>query len=168
MFSFFPAAIELRQESFLWADDLSAYDAIVSWSGNIPLITEYFGNHISLFTLLMTIATLISTKLNMANTATPDQPGAGMMKWMMYLMPVMFMFIFNNYASGLSYYYFVSTLISIVQTYAIRATVDEKKLLAQLHAKRANNAKKPAKKGGFMERLEKMQREQQKAIKNKK
>ena len=91
-----------------------------------------------------------------------------MMKWMMYLMPVMFMFIFNNYASGLSYYYFVSTLISIVQTYAIRATVDEKKLLAQLHAKRANNAKKPAKKGGFMERLEKMQREQQKAIKNKK
>ena len=168
MFSFFPAAIELRQESFLWADDLSAYDAIVSWSGNIPLITEYFGNHISLFTLLMTIATLISTKLNMANTATPDQPGAGMMKWMMYLMPVMFMFIFNNYASGLSYYYFVSTLISIAQTYAIRASVDEKKLLAQLHAKRANNAKKPAKKGGFMEKLEKMQREQQKAIKNKK
>jgi YidC/Oxa1 family membrane protein insertase len=104
----------------------------------------------------------------MANTATPDQPGAGMMKWMMYLMPVMFMFIFNNYASGLSYYYFVSTLISIAQTYAIRASVDEKKLLAQLHAKRANNAKKPAKKGGFMEKLEKMQREQQKAIKNKK
>jgi len=168
MFSFFPSAIELRQESFLWANDLSSYDAIISWGGNIPLVTEYFGNHISLFTLLMTIATLISTKLNMTNTATQDQPGAGMMKWMMYLMPIMFMFMFNNYASGLSYYYFVSTLISIIQTYAIRASVDEKKLLAQLHAKRNSNAKKPVKKSSFMDRLEKMQREQQKAIRNRK
>lgn len=166
MFSFFPASIELRQQSFLWANDLSAYDAIVSWNATIPLISTYFGNHISLFTLLMTITTLISTKLNMANTATPDQPGAGMMKWMMYLMPIMFMFMFNSYASGLSYYYFVSTLISIAQTYAIRATVDEKKLLAQLHAKRATNAnsKTPAKKNGFMERIEKMQRDQEKAL----
>jgi len=167
MFSFFPASIELRGESFLWAKDLSAYDAVVSWDTYIPLVTPYFGNHISLFTLLMTIATLISTKLNMANTATPDQPGAGMMKWMMYLMPVMFMFIFNNYASGLSYYYLVSTLISIGQTYAIRATVDEKKLLAQLHAKRVANAKKQPdtkKKSGFMERLQKMQKEQEKMM----
>lgn len=163
MFSFFPAAIELRQQSFLWAHDLSAYDAIVSWNTYIPLITPYFGNHISLFTLLMTIVSLVYTKLNMANTATPDQPGAGLMKWMMYLMPVMFMVWFNNYASGLSYYYFISTLISIVQTYAIRATVDEKKLLAELHAKRNN--KTPKKKSGFMERLEKMQREQEKALK---
>jgi len=168
MFSFFPAAIELRHESFLWATDLSSYDAIFSWTTYIPLITPYFGNHISLFTLLMTVATLVSTKLNMANTATPDQPGAGMMKWMMYLMPIMFMFMFNSYASGLSYYYFVSTLITIVQTYAIRATVDEQKLLAQLHAKRSSNAKKPAKKNGFMERLEKMQREQEKNMRNKK
>lgn len=170
MFSFFPASIELRGESFLWAKDLSAYDAIFSWDVYIPLITPYFGNHISLFTLLMTVATLVSTKLNMANTATPDQPGAGMMKWMMYLMPVMFMFIFNNYASGLSYYYFVSTLISIGQTYAIRATVDEKKLLAQLHAKRAANSKKQPKqqegpkKLSFMERLEKMQKDQEKMM----
>jgi len=168
MFSFLPAAIELRHESFLWATDLSSYDAIFSWTTYIPLITPYFGNHISLFTLLMTVATLVSTKLNMANTATPDQPGAGMMKWMMYLMPIMFMFMFNSYASGLSYYYFVSTLITIVQTYAIRATVDEQKLLAQLHAKRSSNAKKPAKKNGFMERLEKMQREQEKNMRNKK
>ena len=169
MFSFFPASIELRQESFLWADDLSAYDAIVSWNTYIPLVSTYFGNHISLFTLLMTVATLISTKLNMANTATPDQPGAGMMKWMMYLMPIMFMFMFNGYASGLSYYYFVSTLISIAQTYAIRASIDEKKLLAQLHAKRKTNEKNPAKKkSGFMERLEKMQREQEKALRNRK
>lgn len=167
MFMFFPSSIELRGESFLWAKDLSSYDAIVSWDTYIPLITPYFGNHISLFTLLMTITTLLSTKLNMANTATPDQPGAGMMKWMMYLMPIMFMFMFNSYASGLSYYYFISTLISVGQTYVIRATVDEKKLLAQLHAKRAANSskKQPAKKkSGFMERLEKMQKEQEKMM----
>jgi len=168
MFSFFPAAIELRQESFLWATDLSSYDAIWSWSTYIPLITPYFGNHISLFTLLMTVTTIVYTKLNMANTPTTDQMGGAMMKWMMYLMPVVFMFMFNSYASGLSYYYFISTLISIGQTYAIRATVDEKKLLAQLHAKR--NAKKdaPKKSGGFMKRLEKMQREQQKRLNTKK
>jgi YidC/Oxa1 family membrane protein insertase len=168
MFMFFPSSIELRGESFLWAKDLSSYDAIVTWDTYIPLISPYFGNHISLFTLLMTITTLLSTKLNMANTATPDQPGAGMMKYMMYLMPIMFMFMFNSYASGLSYYYFVSTLISVGQTYAIRATVDEKKLLAQLHAKRAANSKKqPAKakkKSGFMERIEKMQKEQEKML----
>jgi YidC/Oxa1 family membrane protein insertase len=150
----------------LWAKDLSSYDAIVSWNTYIPFISQYYGNHISLFTLLMTVTTLLSTKLNMANTATPDQPGAGMMKWMMYLMPIMFMFVFNNYASGLSYYYFISTLITIGQTYAIRATIDEKKILAQLHAKRTANAKKqPAKKkSSFMERLEKMQREQEKMM----
>jgi YidC/Oxa1 family membrane protein insertase len=166
MFMFFPSSIELRGESFLWAKDLSSYDAIVSWDAYIPLISPYFGNHISLFTLLMTITTLLSTKLNMANTATPDQPGAGMMKWMMYLMPIMFMFMFNSYASGLSYYYFISTLISVGQTYIIRATVDEKKLLAQLHAKRVANAKKQPtkKKSGFMERLEKMQKEQEKMM----
>lgn len=165
MFSFFPSSIELRGESFLWAKDLSSYDAIVSWNTYIPFISQYFGNHISLFTLLMTITTLLSTKLNMANTATPDQPGAGMMKWMMYLMPIMFLFMFNSYASGLSYYYFISTLITVGQTYAIRATVDEKKLLNQLHAKRAANSGKKQigkKKSGFMERLEKMQKDQEK------
>jgi YidC/Oxa1 family membrane protein insertase len=168
MFSFFPAAIELRQESFLWATDLSSYDAIWSWNTYIPLITPYFGNHISLFTLLMTVTTIVYTKLNMANTPTNDQMGGAMMKWMMYLMPVVFMFMFNSYASGLSYYYFISTLISIGQTYAIRATVDEKKLLAQLHAKRVAKSAAPKKSGGFMERLEKMQREQQKKINTKK
>jgi YidC/Oxa1 family membrane protein insertase len=104
----------------------------------------------------------------MATTATRDHPGAGMMKYMLNLMPFMFLFMFNSYASGLSYYYFVSTLFTIAQTYAIRATIDEKKLLAQLHAKRNNNDKKPKKKSGFLERLEKMQHEQQKALKNKK
>ena len=165
LFSFFPAAIELRQQSFLWATDLSAYDSIMQLPFTIPF---GFGNHVSLFCLLMTATNIVYTKLNMANTATNDQPGGAMMKWMMYLMPLMFLFIFNNYASGLSYYYFISTLISIVQTYAIRATVDEKKLLAQLHAKRTSNSKKPVKKSGLMDRLEKMQREQQKVISKRK
>jgi len=162
LFNFFPASIELRQQSFLWAKDLSSYDAIFTWGTHIPLI----GNHISLFCVLMTITSVVYTHLNMASSGGQEQiPG---MKWMMYLMPVAFMFMFNDYASGLSYYYFIATLFSVIQTYIIRTTVDEKKLLAQLHAKRASNAKKPAKKGGFMDRLEKMQREQQKAVKGKK
>ncbi len=159
MFWFFPTSIELRQQSFLWANDLSTYDAIISWDRYIPIITPYFGNHISLFCLLMTITNIIYTRINMAS-----QPGANdqmqFMKWMMYLMPVMFMFIFNNYAAGLSYYYFISLLITILQTYIFRWTIDEKKLLAKLHAKRAKNERNP-KKSGFMARLEKMQREQQ-------
>ena len=165
MFSFFPASIELRQQSFLWATDLSAYDSIMTLPFTVPF---GFGNHISLFCLLMTATNIVFTKLNMANTPTNDQMGGAMMKWMMYLMPLMFLFMFNNYASGLSYYYFISTLISIGQTYAIRATVDEKKMLAELHAKRKSNMNKPVKKSGFMSRLEKMQQEQQKAIKNRK
>jgi len=163
MFSFFPSSIELRQQSFLWATDLSAYDSIMKLPFTVPF---GFGNHLSLFCLLMTATNIVFTKLNMANTPTNDQMGGGMMKWMMYLMPLMFLFMFNNYASGLSYYYFISTLISIGQTYAIRATVDEKKLLDELHAKRLS--KKPVKKSGFMSRLEKMQQDQQKAIKNRK
>lgn len=166
MYNFFPASIELRQESFLWAKDLSTYDAIISWSGYIPFITPYLGNHLSLFTILMTITNILSTKLNSANSQmSSDQPGAGMMKWMMYLMPLMFLFIFNNYSSALSYYFFLSSLITVIQTYVIRASIDEKKLLAQLHAKGKANEKKPAKKGGFMARLEKMQKEQEKMMK---
>jgi len=163
LFSFFPAAIELRQESFLWATDLSTYDSIMELPFTIPF---GFGSHVSLFCLLMTVTSILYTKLNMASTTGQEQiPG---MKWMMYLMPVMFMFMFNSYAAGLSYYYFIATLFSVIQTYIIRATVDEDKLLAQLQAKRASNSKKPAKKGGFMDRLEKMQKEQQKAVKGRK
>ena len=165
MFSFFPAAIELRHQSFLWATDLSTYDSIMTLPFTIPF---GFGNHVSLFCLLMTATNIVYTKLNMANTTTSDQPGGEMMKWMMYLMPLMFLFMFNSYASGLSYYYFIATLISILQTYIIRATVDEKKILAELHAKRNSKAKNPTKKSGFMERLEKMQQEQQKAVRNRK
>lgn len=160
MFSFFPTAFELRGQSFLWADDLSSYDAIISWDAYIPLITPYFGNHISLFCLLMTITNIIYTKINMSSNAASDQPGANMMKWMMYLMPIMFLFMFNNYASGLSYYYFVSLLITIGQTYLFRLFVNEDKLLLKLNSKQT----KPQKKSKFMERLEAAQRAQQQAI----
>ena len=155
MFSFFPSAIELRGESFLWAKDLSAPDAIVSWNVNIPFISSTFGNHISLFCLLMTVTNIIYTRINMQNQPSSSaMPG---MKWMMYLMPLMFLVFFNNYAAGLSYYYFLSLLITIVQTYIFRHVVDENKM----RAKMAENARKPKKKSGFMARLEEMQRQQQ-------
>ena len=153
MFSFFPSAIELRGESFLWAKDLAAPDAIISWSGNIPIITEYFGNHISLFCLLMTVTNIIYTRINM-QSQSGGMPG---MKWMMYLMPLFFMVFFNNYAAGLSYYYFLSLLITIAQTYAFRFFVKEEDVRKTM----AENAKKPKKKSGFMARLEEMQKQQQ-------
>ena len=153
MFSFFPSCIELRGQSFLWAHDLSAPDAIISWSGDIPFITKYFGNHISLFCLLMTATNIIYTYLNTQNQAN-TMPG---MKWMMYLMPVFFMVFFNNYAAGLSYYYFLSLLITIIQTYAFRFVIKDEDVRARMK----ENAKKPKKKSGFMARLEEMQRQQQ-------
>ncbi|MBB3185850.1 membrane protein insertase YidC [Microbacter margulisiae] len=156
MFDFFPSSIELRHQSFLWAKDLSSYDAIISWQTHIPFITQYFGNHISLFCLLMTIVSFVYTKLNMANQMQSSQQIPGM-NMLMYFTPLLMWFWFNDYASGLSYYYFLSTLITIIQTYAIRGFVDEDKLLSQLEA----NKKRPTKKkSSFMERLEKMQREQ--------
>ncbi|MCM1483664.1 MAG: membrane protein insertase YidC [Muribaculaceae bacterium] len=155
MFNFFPSAIELRGESFLWAKDLSAPDAIVSWSANIPFISSTFGNHISLFCLLMTAVNIIYTRINMQNQASNDaMPG---MKWMMYLMPLMFLVFFNNYASGLSYYYFLSLLITIAQTFIFRRVVNEEKVRQTMR----ENAKKPRKKSGFMARLEEAQRQQQ-------
>ncbi len=156
LFMFFPSAIELRHESFLWAHDLSTYDAIVSWHTYIPIITPYFGNHISLFCLLMTITNIIYTKYNMEMTNTGQQQMPGM-KAMMYMMPLMFLVFFNQYASGLTYYYFISTLITIIQTLVFRYTINEDKLLAKLEA----NKRKPAKKSGFMKRLEEAQRAQQ-------
>ncbi len=156
LFYFFPSAIELRQQSFLWATDLSSYDAIVSWNAHIPLISDYFGNHISLFCLLMAITNIVYTHINMGMTDTGAQMQMPGMKIMMYLMPVMLLFWFNNYASGLSYYYFISTLIPILQTYAIRKFVDEKKLLAIIK----ENQKKPQKKAAWLERLEQAQKQQ--------
>ncbi len=156
MFTFFPSAIELRGKSFLWAHDLAAPDAIISWSGHIPLVTDYFGNHISLFCLLMTVVNILYTRINMQNSPS-TMPG---MKWMMYLMPVFFLVFFNNYAAGLSYYYFLSLLITIVQTYAFRYFIKEDKVRAEM----AENAKKPRKKSGLMARLEEAQRQQQQML----
>ncbi len=155
MFAFFPSCIELRGEHFLWVKDLSAPDAIISWTGNIPFITEYFGNHISLFCLLMTATNLVYTRISLAS-----QPGGQTMpgmKLMQYMFPFMFLIFFNNYAAGLSYYYFLSLLITIIMTYSFRHFVDESKM----RAKMAENAKKPRKKSGFMARLEEAQRQQQ-------
>ena len=155
MFTFFPSCIELRGQSFLWANDLSAPDKIIEWSGQIPFITNYFGNHISLFCLLMTVTNIIYTYLTMqSQSQQSSMPG---MKWMMYLMPIMFLVFFNNYASGLSYYYFISLLITIAQTYLCRAFVSEDKVRAQIAANKA----KPRKKSGLMARLEAAQKQQQ-------
>ncbi len=151
MFKFFPSAIELRGQSFLWVADLSAPDYIISLPFSIP----FLGDKLSLFCLLMTATNIIYTRINMQS-----QPGGNSMpgmKWMMYLMPVMFLFFFNNYAAGLSYYYFLSLLITIIQTYIFRQVVNEEKVRATMR----ENAKKPKKKSGFMARLEEAQRKQQ-------
>lgn len=161
MFRFFPGSIELRQESFLWATDLASYDAIVTWSREIPLLSKFYGNHISLFTLLMAITNLVYTKINQEMTmSTSAMPG---MKSMMYMMPIMFLFMFNQYSAGLSYYYFISTLITIGQTVFMRRMVNEDALLAQLNA----NKKKPKKTSKFQARLADMQKQQQQGKKKK-
>lgn len=162
LFSFFPSAIELRQHSFLWAKDLSAYDAIVEWNTTIPLITTWFGNHISLFCLLMTAVNIVYMKFSMESQDTGQQQMPGM-KLMMYIMPVMMLFVLNKYPSGLTYYYFISTLFTILLTLGFRYAVDEEKVLAKLEA----NKKKPRKKSGFMARLEEAQRIQQQQARGK-
>ena len=146
MFRFFPAAFELRQQPFLWADDLSSYDSIF----DLPFEIPFYGDHVSLFTLLMTISTLIYTKINQDMMGTSQQTMPGM-KTMMYLMPIMFLGMFNNYASGLSYYYFLANVITFGQMYLIRLTINEDKIRKQIEI----NKKKPAKKkSGWQKRLE--------------
>ena len=154
MFWFLPTAIELRGQSLFWADDLSTYDAILSWSNPLPILGW---THLSLFCLLMTIVNIVYTHITMQQQAGGQE--MKMMKWMMYLMPLMFLFFFNDYAAGLSYYYFVSLLLTIIQTMIFRWSIDDKKVLAEMEA----NAKKKGnqKKSGFAARLEAMQREQQ-------
>lgn len=145
MFFFFPTSIELRQEGFLWATDLSTYDSIL----DLPFSIPFYGDHVSLFCLLMTITTIISTSMNQQAMSSQAMPG---MKTMMYLMPVMFLFILNSYSAGLSYYYFLANLITIGQTYLIRLFIDEDKIRLQLQA----NKKKPVQKSNFQKRLEEM------------
>lgn len=157
LFFFFPSAIELRQQSFLWAHDLSTYDSIISWSGNIPIITRFLGNHISLFCLLMTATNVIYTKYNMQSMDTGQTQMAGM-KHMPIFMSIFMFFFLNSYPAGLNYYYFLSTLITILLTLMFKKMIDEDKLLAQLEA----NKKKPKKQSGFMARLAEAQKMQEK------
>ena len=163
LFMFFPSAIELRHQSFLWAPDLSTYDAVIKWNTNIPFVTQYFGNHISLFCLLMTIVNIIYTKYNMEQTSTGSEQMPGM-KVMMYIMPLFMLIFLNSYPAGLNYYYFISTLITIIQTLVFRYFLNEEALLAKLEANKKNPAKKKSG-GGFMARLEEAQRKQQAMLK---
>ena len=153
MFRFFPASIELRQKSFLWATDLSSYDSIFDFPGGFSI--PMYGDHISLFTLLMAAAMLISQLLNknQMSGGNASMPG---MKMMLYMMPVMMLLWFNNYSSGLSYYYFLSNLITIAQTLIIRRMIDEDALLKNLNA----NKKKPKKQSKWQSRLAEMQKTQ--------
>ncbi|MDD3876841.1 MAG: membrane protein insertase YidC [Bacteroidales bacterium] len=148
MFRFFPASIELRQEAFLWAEDLSTYDSILDLSFNIP----FYGSHVSLFTLLMTISTIIYTKINQDMMGSTNQmPG---MKVMMYMMPIMFLGMFNSFPAALSYYYFLTNIITFLQMFIFRFIIDEEKLKIKIEANKAR--KITVKKSGFQKRLEEM------------
>lgn len=156
MFKFFPSSIELRQEKFLWADDLSTYDSIISWVGDIPLLSFAFGNHISLFTILMAASTMIYTAIN--SKQMPQQQGMPSMKLMMYLFPVMMLFFMNSLPAGLSYYYLLANVISILQMTVMKSWfVNEDKIRAELLL----NMKTPKKKSKWQQRLEDMQKQQQ-------
>ena len=154
LFMFVPSAIELRQQSFLWATDLSTYDSIVNFPFHIP----FLGNHLSLFCLLMTVTNVLNSKFTMQQQDTGANPQMAAMKWMTYLMPIMFFFILNDYPAGLNYYYFISTLISVATMVILRKITDEKKLLERLEA----YSKTSKKKSGFAARLEAMQKESEK------
>ena len=160
MFRFFPAAYELRQQSFLWAEDLSTYDSILDLSFSIP----FYGDHVSLFTLLMTAATLVYTWLNNRLMSMGNGDQMKMMKWMMYLMPILFLPMFNSFSSALLYYYLLINLITFFQMWIFRVTINEEKLLKQMQA----NMVKPVKKSRWQERMEKMIKQQQQLQQQKK
>ena len=148
LFSFFPVAFVLRDKSFLWADDLSSYDSVYDLGFSIP----FYGDHISLFPILASIAIFFYTQMTTGQQAMPQQPGMPNMKIIMYLMPLMMLFFFNNYASGLSLYYFVSNLLTIILMLVIKNyIVNDQKILSKIE----ENKKKPKKVGGFSSRLQK-------------
>ena len=154
MFRFFPASIELRQQSFLWAEDLSAYDSIINFGFRVPLL----GDHISLFALLMAISMFFYSKITMQGQSANKDPNAQMMRFMsVWMMPIMMFFICNNLSSGLSYYYLLSNLITMLQTWIIKKYfVHPDKIQAQI---KANSAKAPTK-SKWQQRLEEAQRMQ--------
>lgn len=154
MFRFFPASIELRGEHFLWASDLSSYDSIF----NLPFTIPFYGDHVSLFALLMGVSMYAASKINMAQTNMGSQQQMPGMQFMtLYIMPVMLVVWFNNYSSGLSYYYLLSNVITVAQSLIIRRFVDDKKL----HEQMKTNAKKPRKKSKWQAKYEEMMQQQQ-------
>jgi YidC/Oxa1 family membrane protein insertase len=162
MYRFFPASIELRQQSFLWAKDLSSFDAIFHWGKDIPLI----GNHISLFTILMAISSIVVTKMTSQSqpTAGGDDMMAQQMKIMQYVMPIMLLFMFNKQPAALSYYYFLFNVLTLIQNWIIKEfIVDEAQIRLQIEA----NKKKPPKKSAFQEKMQEMMKQQQQLKKGK-
>ena len=155
VFRFFPSSIELRQQPFLWADDLSTYDSILDLGFTIP----FYGDHVSLFTLLMTVTTIIYTYINNKQMAATNQQGMKGMKVMLYIMPIMFLGLFNSYSAGLSYYYMLVNIITFIQMYLFRVFTDEDKLRKKIELAK----QRPVKKSAFQKRLEEMQKQQQQA-----
>ena len=165
LFNFVPNAIELRQESFLWANDLSAFDSLISWNKDLWLI----GDHISIFCLLFSVTQIINTyytsKLQAPAVSTPEmEQQQKMMRWMMYIMPVMFFFMFNEYSAGLNFYYFISTLSSVFIYIYLRKVVKEDELLKKMEAYAESNKNNPAKQTNMMSRLEALQEQQRKMV----
>jgi YidC/Oxa1 family membrane protein insertase len=159
LFNFVPAAIELRQQGFLWADDLSTFDSIWNF-GYVPFINSVYGDHVSLFAALMFVSTIIYTYMNssmMPQQGSTQMPG---MKFMMYFMPVIFLAVMNSYAAGLSWYYFLANMFTFVQNFIIKKIVSDSKIRAQLEA----NMKKPAKVSNFQKRLEEMAKQRQQPV----
>lgn len=162
LFNFVPAAIELRQKGFLWADDLSTYDSIWTF-GKVAVINSIYGDHISLFALLMFVSTIIYTYMNssmMAPQQGTQMPG---MKFMMYFMPVIFLAVMNSYAAGLSWYYFLANMFTFLQNWIIKKMVSDEKIRAEIDA----NMKKPVKVSSFQKKLEEMAKQRQQPVKKK-
>ena len=155
MFRFFPASIELRGQSFLWADDLSSYDSVLNLPFNIP----FYGDHVSLFCLLMAVALFTFSYINYNQSSASQPQMAGMKFMMVYMMPLMMIFWFNDYSSGLNYYYFLSSLLSMAQTFLIRTMVDDNKVHAMIQANAKKNTK--GKKSRFQQRYEELMRQQE-------
>ena len=155
MFRFFPASIELREQPFLWADDLSSYDSIV----NLPFSIPFYGDHVSLFALLMAVSLFGYSWFNYQQTASSQPQMAGMKFMMVYMMPIMMLFWFNSYSSGLCYYYLLSNIFTIGQTLVIRRIVDDEKIHAVMQANAARKSK--GKKSKFQQRYEELMRQQE-------
>lgn len=155
LFRFFPASIELRGQSFLWADDLSSYDSVL----NLPFSIPFYGDHVSLFALLMAVSLFGYSWYNYQQTASSQPQMAGMKFMMLYLMPIMMLLWFNSYSSGLCYYYLLSNLITIGQTLIIRRMVDDDKIHAIMQANAAR--KSNGKKSKFQQRYEELMRQQE-------